>query len=109
MSATDQGAEGQQTVQETQQSNDQGSKPAKASKAAKPRTFIINIAKEKGNAGDVFIGANGVGYQVKRGVNVEVPEVVVNILRDAISLEYDPDTMEPREVPSYPFSIVGQA
>lgn len=76
--------------------------PAKPSEAR----VTINIAKERGNAGDVFVGVNGVGYQIKRGANVDVPESVVEALRNAITVEYDPDTMEPREVLSYPFSVV---
>lgn len=88
---------------------DPANKPGKTAKPAKPRTFIINIAKEKGENSDVFVGFNGVGYQIKRGQNVEVPEGVLNVLRDAVTVEYDPETMQPQEVPSYPFNIVGQA
>ena len=61
---------------------------------------------------DVFVGANGRRFLIKRGEWVTVPKIVANILRDAIQTVYDrkpskdfPGRIElhPREAESYPF------
>ena len=33
-------------------------------------------------SGDVFVGLNGIGYNIKRGVDVEVPKGVAEILEN---------------------------
>lgn len=53
----------------------------------------IRLFKDNGNyKDDVYVGYNGRGYMVKRGVEVEVPEAVANIL--AYSQEQDAHTMQ---------------
>lgn len=67
----------------------------------------IMIHKGEGDLGklpvDVFV--NGMGYTIKRGVAVEVPEEVVDVLKNAVMTEYE--NGEAIEVPRFPFSIMG--
>ena len=48
-------------------------------KMVKVRLFKDN----KHYQGDVFVGMNGKTYQVKRGVEVEVPDYVAEVLRNS--------------------------
>lgn len=74
----------------------------------------IKIPKTKEDVRDVFVAHNFVGYRVKRGVEVEVPEGVVHALEIAIGTtlvpEEDPTTrhvvMTPQETQSYPFQVL---
>lgn len=51
----------------------------------------IKLFKDSGKySADVFVGVNGVGYQIKRGVTVEVPKTVADILEQ--SMEQDEAT-----------------
>ncbi len=59
---------------------------------------------------DVYVGVNGVGFQIKRGVEVEVPEPVMKNLEDAIQTVYHKavvdgkEVLVPSQVPAYPFT-----
>jgi hypothetical protein len=44
---------------------------------------VIFIDNEVGFPNYKFVGVNGVGYQIKRGEEVSVPESVVNVLENA--------------------------
>lgn len=48
-------------------------------KMVKVRLFKDN----KNYQGDVFVGVNGKTYQIKRGVEVEVPDYVAEVLRNS--------------------------
>ena len=50
-------------------------------KTAKKKTVTINIPITRHEKGDVFVGINGMNYLIKRGVDVEVPESVVEVLK----------------------------
>lgn len=93
--------------------------PPKAVKVAPTaeRTYTINIAKTEGATGgdDVFVGVNGVGYLLRRGIDIpDVPASVIEVLRNAKEMRYEqrrnPQTgqreMLTREVQAYPFSVV---
>lgn len=78
--------------------------------------YTININKVDKNARNsadpVYVGVNGVGYAIKRGVNVVVPKAVVEALRNAVETVYE-QVGEGRnaqivatEVPSYGFQIL---
>jgi hypothetical protein len=91
---------------------------ARADAKAEGQTKVwIRIPKTKEETRDVFVGHNCVGYRVKRGVDVEVPEGVVHALEIAIGTtlvpEEDPVTkriiMTPQETQSYPFQILRTA
>ena len=44
----------------------------------------IQLFKDDGRyANDVFVGVNGKTYQIKRGVDVEVPESVAEVLKNS--------------------------
>lgn len=44
----------------------------------------IRLFKDgKAYVDDVFVGVNGMTYQIKRGVEVEVPECVAEVLRNS--------------------------
>lgn len=56
----------------------------------------------------VFVSVNGHPYLIQRDVEVEVPDSVVGVLENATTTTYKmiDNEMVPREVQTYPFSIV---
>lgn len=52
-----------------------------AAKSAKEGYVKIRIPVSRENKNDVYVGLNGVGYLIKRGQEVEVPEGVYEILQ----------------------------
>ena len=62
--------------------------PAAAVRSDKPfapaiseERVTVKLFKDNGKyAADMFVGVNGVGYQIKRGIPVEVPRVVAEVL-----------------------------
>lgn len=52
-----------------------------AAKATKEGYVKIRIPLSRENKDDVYVGLNGVGYLIKRGQEVEVPEGVYEILQ----------------------------
>ena len=52
----------------------------------------IRVPRDRDNQDDVFVAVNGRTWLIKRGVDVEVPPCVVEVLRnqeDALTREYD--------------------
>lgn len=50
----------------------------------KEKMVKIHLFKDKKNYnGDVFVGVNGRTFQIQRGVDVEVPECVAEVLRNS--------------------------
>ncbi|RAS14829.1 MULTISPECIES: hypothetical protein [Microvirgula] len=94
-------------MDEIQQTESTEPKQAARQPKGKNDSVVIHISKERGEAGDVFVGVNGVSYLIKRGVDVTVPRAVLSVLENAVQVEYDPETLDPREVPSYPYSVKG--
>lgn len=48
---------------------------------AKKKTVRIHLFKDNGRyKDDVFVGVNGVNYMIQRGVDVEVPPEVAEVL-----------------------------
>ena len=66
----------------------------------------ILIPKTQHEKSDVYVAVNDYDCLIKRGVVVEVPEFVVNVLRDAVETRTDMDG-NTNDVPCYPFQIVG--
>ncbi len=77
----------------------------------------IRITKTEDSRGsdDVFIGLNGAGFLIKRGVTVDVPRDVVGVLRNAVTkklVEVVNDNgdhtgaFEYIDVQSYPFEVI---
>lgn len=68
---------------------------------------IHTAAGEEGNHA-VFVGLNGVGYQVPRGKSWNVPAELVSNLENAVEVRYERNSagkIEPREVPRFAFSV----
>lgn len=79
---------------------------ARQRETKKNKVYVINVAKKDGEKQPVQVGINGRLYLIRRGEDVKVPEPVVEVLRNAKKVVYDPETMEPTEVLSYPFNVV---
>lgn len=83
---------------------------AKAAKAAKGDRVRITIFEQDGPGGgdDVFVSVNGRGYQIKRGVEVDVPPEVVEVLNNAVITTFEPQkdgTVRERDVRRFNFSV----
>lgn len=70
------------------------------------RLVKILIPKTEKEVRPVFVGVQGTGYTIPRGIEIEVPWKVVHALGNAVESKYDPKTMEERLVPSYPFTMI---
>jgi hypothetical protein len=74
--------------------------------------LTVNVAKQdkKGGAEPAFVGFQGTGYTIPRGINISVPPGVVEVLKNAMQeiVTQDPDTGElhSEEVLTYPFQLV---
>jgi hypothetical protein len=70
----------------------------------------IRIPSTDGSSGvqPVFVSVNGHAYVIQRDVDVDVPESVVEVLRNASTTSYKmiDNQMVPREMLAYPFSVV---
>lgn len=72
----------------------------------------INVAKtdRKGGAEPAFVGVQGVGYTIPRGIDVAVPASVVEVLKNAVQdiVTQDPedDQIYHEDVMAYPFQVV---
>lgn len=53
----------------------------KAPKATGPKTVKIRIPRTRADQEDVFVSVNNRTYIVKRGVEVEVPDYIAEVLR----------------------------
>ena len=63
--------------------------PQKTSKSEKMVIFKIPKGRNEQDRADVFVCVNGVSYQIQRGVIVELPESVVEVLENAeMQMEY---------------------
>lgn len=88
-----------------------GEVPAPA--PAKTRRVRILIAQEEGPMGSdpVPVGVNGRLMLVPRGEEVSIPEPYFEVLRNAVTLRYDPQDgggmKPPRQVPLYPMNVLG--
>lgn len=93
--------------------------PAKAKDAKgklQRKRIMIHKTSDASGADDVLVGVNGRMFQIKRGVEVEVPMSVVEVLKNAVADKYewraDPKLsnggeMVKREALAYPFSVLG--
>lgn len=72
----------------------------------------INIAKQDkpGGSEPAFVGYQGTGFTIPRGIDVEVPAPIVEILKNAVQkiVTQDPETGELHSEPvlTYPFQII---
>jgi len=81
-------------------------------KTAGVKYVTINIAKTEKKDGSVpvFVGVQGVGYTIPRGINIKVPPSVVEVLKNAMQdiVTQDVDTGEilHEDVLAYPFQVI---
>lgn len=82
-------------------------------RAAHKVTIKVHKTGRQDESADVFVGVNGVGYQIQRGVEVTVPEPVLKVLEDAVQTVYvarvgaDGKTeLKPQPVQAYPFTRI---
>ena len=74
--------------------------------------ITINVAKQdkKGGAEPAFVGVQGVGYTIPRGIDVDVPASVVEVLKNAkqdiVTQDTETGEIHKEEVLTYPFQIV---
>ena len=80
-------------------------------RAKKQERVMINIAKQDkpGGGEPVFVGVQGVGYTIPRGINIKVPASVVEVLKNAKQdrVYQDEDgELQSEEVLTYPFQVI---
>lgn len=78
---------------------------------AAPRVLIrVHKTGDRNEQKHVYVGINGVGYQIERGKDIAVPEPVMLNLRDSVQTvwEYDEsqNTLVSREAQAYPFTLL---
>lgn len=82
--------------------------PPELAVSSGPKSKIILQAVDDDPEGVVEGAVNGVAYRIQRGVPVEVSEEIMESLRNAVSLRYDPQRDggigEPRHVQAVPFT-----
>ena len=59
----------------------------KATETEKEKLVKIRIPRGRDNQDDVFVGVNGRTWLIKRGVEVEVPKCVAEVIRNAEEAE----------------------
>lgn len=80
----------------------------------KTKLIEIEIPKSDKHDGEepVFVGVQGVGYTIPRGIRVKVSPSIVEVLKNGVTdhVTQDPETGElfHNEVPTYPFQIYGE-
>ena len=77
-------------------------------------TILINIPKSEKSGGNepVFVGVQGTGYLIPRGIDVEVSPSIVEVLKNAITDNVTQDSegeLQHDEVPTCAFSILRAA
>jgi hypothetical protein len=74
--------------------------------ARQPTHATIVVQDDERDPSPVCGSVNFVAYRIPRNKEVKVPYKIVESLRHASKTIYDPDTMEPKQILSYPFSII---
>lgn len=71
---------------EAEERAERASPDANLSRSSSKERFRIMIyeSREKSDSKEVPVGVNGRAYQIKRGVQVDVPQEVVSVLSDAV-------------------------
>lgn len=84
---------------------------------AQPKVrIVIDQTGDESAPKRVFVGVNGYGFWIERGKPVDVPQAVVNVLRESVKTLYRMEedergnkVMMGRDVPAYPFHILPMA
>lgn len=72
----------------------------------KPIAVTINVQDDEQDPHPIVGSVQFVPYRIVRNVNVRVSIAILTSLQNAMKTVYNPQTMESKEVPMYPFSIV---
>lgn len=85
--------------------------PVAAEDSGNEKRVKISIAESETDPFDVFVSVNGKGYQIKRGMEVDVPQSVLHVLRNAVQTVYYVDeksrALMERNVPRFAVSVLG--
>lgn len=80
-------------------------------RAARKVTIKVHKTGRQDESSDVYVGVNGIGFQIQRGTEVTVPEPVLKVLENAVQTVYveaaTPDgktVLKPAQVQAYPFT-----
>lgn len=70
-----------------------------ATEAKTPKMVKIKLPLTRTEKNDEFVGVNGKTFQIKRGVEVEVPDYVVSVIKDSedmlsLSMAYEEKAKE---------------
>lgn len=76
---------------------------AEAGLTGKRKTITIHAGEGTAGREDVPVFVNGFGFNIKRGKPVDVPIEVVEVLRNAVTTQYE--NGEAIEVPRFAFSV----
>jgi hypothetical protein len=72
--------------------------------------IVIEESDDENSSSDVFVSVNGYGYQIRRGIPIEVPEEVVGVLNHAVTTKMvqnmETYEMTYRDVSRYNFKIL---
>lgn len=75
--------------------------------------IVIDQTGDESAPKRVFVGVQGVGFWIERGKPVDVPQAVVNVLRESVKTLYRMEedergnrVMVGRDVPAYPFHTI---
>lgn len=71
-----------------------------------PTHVTINIQEDEKDKHPVCGSVQFVPYRIMRNVNVKVRYQIYQSLKDAVKTVLDTATMEKKDVPAYPFSVV---
>ena len=87
--------------------------PYDALRRAPKVTIKVHKTGRPDESSDVYVGVNGIGFQIQRGVEVTVPEPVLKVLENAVQTVYaeakTPDgksELKAMSVQAYPFTRI---
>lgn len=91
----------------------QNNDPHDLLRAAPKVTIKVHKTGRPDESSDVFVGVNGIGYQIQRGVEVTVPEPVLKVLEDSVQTVFVPHQLpdgkvelKATPVQAYPFTRI---
>lgn len=87
------------------QSTDKRSRKTTSAETKRIKVKFLEASGPGGND-DVVICHNGDIYQYKRGVEVAVPDFVLDTADLAAPKEMDPNTGQMRAIPSFPYQVI---
>lgn len=71
-----------------------------------PIAYTIVVQDDPLDTGAICGSVNFIAYRIQRNVEVKVSKLIYESLKNAVRTIYDPVTLEPKDIPYYPFSVV---